>query len=279
MSHGVSNRIVFTHRYYDLSSRILPSLPATVTSFFPLSPIDSKKPASPSCYTTTETGETAKARHDRSRIQLCSRQTFTMPSTLPSRFRALIQRRWYTGVPASLEGTSSKPPSYDAQLFRERRDLWHSRIASSLFADRARIVAGEEPTRVACIATDLEAAKAETAPVSFPDLHAYRSFEGIHDCGGLCENWVTQQNQLHMLEFEAQSMIHRIAPTPLLMVVPGNDRTVLTLSQLIAFGKAREPKQLVYLEAAGHFDIYRGDFSERNIEAQIEFLKSAVLDV
>jgi fermentation-respiration switch protein FrsA (DUF1100 family) len=89
---------------------------------------------------------------------------------------------------------------------------------------------------------------------------------------------VTQQTQLHMLEFEAQSMIHRIAPTPLLMVIPGNDRTVLTSSQLTAFGKAREPKQLVYLEAAGHFDIYRGEFFERNITAQIEFLNSGVLD-
>jgi hypothetical protein len=160
----------------------------------------------------------------------------------------------------------------------ETRSLAFQDRIPSLFADRARIVAGEKPARVACISPDPEAAKAGTAPVLFPDLHAYRSFEGIHDCGGLWENWVTQQTQLHMLEFEAQSMIHRIAPTPLLMVILGNDRTVLTSSQLTAFGKAREPKQLVYLEAAGHFDIYRGEFFERNITAQIEFLNSGVLD-
>jgi len=89
---------------------------------------------------------------------------------------------------------------------------------------------------------------------------------------------MTQQTQLHMLEFEPQSMTRRIAPTPLLMVVPGNDHTVLRPSQLISFGKAREPRQLVYLEAAGHFDVYTGDFFERNIAAQIKFLKSGVLD-
>lgn len=108
----------------------------------------------------------------------------------------------------------------------------------------------------------------------FPDLHAYQSFDGIYECGGRWENWVTEQTQLHMLEFEAQSMIHRIAPTPLLMVVPGNDNTVLTSSQLVAFGKARGPKQLVLLDKAGHFDIYRGEYFERNIAAQIEFLKA-----
>jgi hypothetical protein len=33
---------------------------------------------------------------------------------------------------------------------------------------------------------------------------------------------------------------------------------------------------LVFLEGAGHFDVYRGEFFERNIAAQIEFLRSEV---
>jgi fermentation-respiration switch protein FrsA (DUF1100 family) len=158
----------------------------------------------------------------------------------------------------------------------ETRSLAFQDRIPTLFADRAQIAQGEPRGRVPCIASDLESAKAGSAPVLFPDLHAYRSFDGIHECGGRWDNWVTQQTQLHMLEFEAQSMIHRIAPTPLLMVVPGNDRTVLTSSQLVAFGKAKSPKQLVFLEGAGHFDVYRGDFFERNIAAQIGFLRSEV---
>jgi fermentation-respiration switch protein FrsA (DUF1100 family) len=161
----------------------------------------------------------------------------------------------------------------------ETRSLAFQDRIPALFADRARIVQGEPEGRVPCIASDSESARSESAPVLFPDLHAYQSFDGIHGCGGRWENWVTQQTQLHMLEFEAQSMIHRITPTPLLMVVPGNDRTVLTSSQLVAFGKAKAPKQLVFLEGAGHFDVYLGEYFERNITAQIEFLRSEVCNI
>ncbi|KAJ6780699.1 hypothetical protein PWT90_09069 [Aphanocladium album] len=156
----------------------------------------------------------------------------------------------------------------------EQRSLAFQDRIPQLFEDRARIAAGEPRGRVPCIAPDLESAQTGSAPVLFPDLHAYQSFDGIHECGGKWENWVTQQTQLNMLEFEGHAMIHRIAPTPLLMVIPGNDKTVTTSSQLVAFGKAREPKQMLFLENAGHFDVYRGEIFERNIKAQIDFLKA-----
>ncbi|KAB8076554.1 Alpha/Beta hydrolase protein [Aspergillus leporis] len=154
----------------------------------------------------------------------------------------------------------------------ETRSLAFKDQISAIFDDRARIAAGGKPGKVPCIADDLEAAKSGSAAVLFPDLHAYESFDGIHECGGQWENWVTQQTQLHMLEFEAQAMIHRISPTPLLMVIPGNDVTVRTSCQLQAFGKAQEPKELFFLEGAGHFHIYRGEYFERNIAVQIDFL-------
>jgi fermentation-respiration switch protein FrsA (DUF1100 family) len=156
----------------------------------------------------------------------------------------------------------------------ETRSLAFKDRIPALFKDRARIANGEQPGRVPCIAPDLESAKTGKSPVLFPDLHAYESFDGVLECGGRWENWVTQQTQLHMLEFEAQSMIHRITPTPLLMIVPMNDKTVLTASQLAAFEKAKEPKELFKVEDAGHFDIYRGEFFERNIARQLEFLKT-----
>jgi len=142
-----------------------------------------------------------------------------------------------------------------------------------LFNDRARISNGAKPGKVPLIAPDLESAKRGDAPVMFRDLHAYESFQGILESGANWENCATEQTQLHMLLFEAQAVIHRVSPTPLLMVVPGNDVTVLTSSQLAAFEKAKEPKQLLYLEGYGHFDIYRGEGFERSIQVQIEFLK------
>lgn len=67
-------------------------------------------------------------------------------------------------------------------------------------------------------------------------------------------------------------MIHRVSPTPLLFVVPGNDVLVQTASQMDAFNKAREPKQLLSPDGCGHFDLYTGDYFKQNIKVQIDFL-------
>jgi fermentation-respiration switch protein FrsA (DUF1100 family) len=155
----------------------------------------------------------------------------------------------------------------------ETRSLAFKDRIPALFDDRARIVGGGERGRVPQIAPDLESAKRGDAAVMFPDLHAYQSMKGITELGARWENYVTEQTQLHMLLFEGQAMIHRIAPTPLLMVVPDSDVTVRTSAQLAAFEKAREPKELLYLEGCGHFDVYTGDAFEKNIRAQIDFLK------
>jgi fermentation-respiration switch protein FrsA (DUF1100 family) len=138
--------------------------------------------------------------------------------------------------------------------------------------ERARITAGLEPERVPLIAENLEAARSGTTPAMFPGVRTHEQLRGSYDCGGRWENFITVQTQLHMLTFEGQSIVHRISPTPLLMVVPGNDILVTTASQMAAYEKAREPKQLLYIDGAGHFDIYTGIWFEQNIQGQLEFL-------
>lgn len=51
-------------------------------------------------------------------------------------------------------------------------------------------------------------------------------------------------------------LIHRLAPTPLLMTVAANDVLTPTDLALEAFARAREPKQL-HIIPGGHFDGYR----------------------
>jgi fermentation-respiration switch protein FrsA (DUF1100 family) len=155
----------------------------------------------------------------------------------------------------------------------ETRSLAFKDRIPALFEDRRRIVEGRERGRVAMIAPDRTSAATGKASVMFPDLHAYEHMHTIPELGAKWENYLTEQTQLHMLLFEAQAVIHRISPTPLLMVIPGSDMTVKTASQLAAFEKAKEPKEILYLEGAGHFDVYSGDYFEQNIAAQIEFLK------
>jgi fermentation-respiration switch protein FrsA (DUF1100 family) len=155
----------------------------------------------------------------------------------------------------------------------ETRSLAFKDRIPALFEDRKRIVEGQERGRVPMIALDRAAAVTGKASVMFPDLHAYEHMHTIPELGAKWENYVTEQTQLHMLLFEAQAVIHRVSPTPIFMVIPGNDVTVKTASQVAAFEKAREPKEMLLLDGAGHFDVYNGDFFEQNIAAQIDFLK------
>ncbi|KOS40463.1 hypothetical protein ACN38_g8707 [Penicillium nordicum] len=155
----------------------------------------------------------------------------------------------------------------------ETRSLAFKDRIPTLLDNRAYAATGIEPERIPLIAGTMEEAQAGASNVMFPGVHAYEHVRGSYNCGATWENSITTQTQLNMLAFEGQAMIHRISPTPLLMVIPGNDTLVTTSSQLATYGKAREPKQMLYLDGAGHFDIYTGDWFEKNITAQLEFLK------
>ncbi|RAK90882.1 alpha/beta superfamily hydrolase [Aspergillus costaricaensis CBS 115574] len=155
----------------------------------------------------------------------------------------------------------------------ETRSLAFKDRISSILKERSRITAGLKPERIPLIAESLEGAESGNTTAMFHGVHAFETVRGSYNCGGLWENSVTVQIRLNMLEFEGKGMLHRISPTPLLMVVPGNDVLVTTASQLAAYENARKPKQLFYIDGAGHFDIYTGDWFEQNIKGQIEFVK------
>lgn len=160
----------------------------------------------------------------------------------------------------------------------ETRSLEFKDQIHELFNNRARIATSGQRDRVLCITSTAEEAQTGTAPVLFSDLHAYESYSQIPDCGGKWGNYVTEQTQLHMLWFEPQAYMYRIAPKSFFMVIPGNDVMVKTSSQAEAFGKARELKQMLFLKGAGHFDIYQGEWFERNIRVQVEFLRRCLTE-
>lgn len=158
----------------------------------------------------------------------------------------------------------------------ETRSLAFKHRIPALLEDRKRIVSDLERGTVPLIAPDRGSADPSKTNAMFPTEDAYDILVRQKDCGSRWENYITSQTQLHMLGFEGQSMIHRISPTPLLMIIPDNDVLVSTLSQMDAFNKAREPKQLHCLKDCGHFDIYIGDHFRDNIKAQIDFLNRYV---
>ncbi|CAN9250556.1 unnamed protein product [Alternaria alternata] len=158
----------------------------------------------------------------------------------------------------------------------ETRSIAFKDRIPAVLEDRTQIVTGLGAPTVPLIAEDRESAHPTKTTAMFPTKDAYDILQEQKNCGSRWENFVTTQTQLHMLTFEGQAIIHRISPTPLLFVVPGNDVLVSTDSQMSAFEKAREPKQLHYLEGCGHFDLYLGDHFKKNIQAQITFLDTYV---
>lgn len=71
--------------------------------------------------------------------------------------------------------------------------------------------------RIPLIAADRESAKTGTALALFNDIYNYDSYIESSTCGGKWENWITEQTLLHIVEMDADAMIHRVAPTPLFM--------------------------------------------------------------
>jgi uncharacterized protein len=70
------------------------------------------------------------------------------------------------------------------------------------------------------------------------------------------ENRVTLESMERFLEYNPAANIHRISPTPLLMVVADDDRLTPTDLAIEAYQRAREPKRLVMFKG-GHFDAYQ----------------------
>lgn len=88
------------------------------------------------------------------------------------------------------------------------------------------------------------------------------------------EKYATTQSSFYLQFHEPQAFIHRISPTPLLMVVGDNDLCIPTNTQLAMYAKALEPKRLHVVRGAGHFDVYYGKAFEENIGVQLDFLKT-----
>lgn len=76
--------------------------------------------------------------------------------------------------------------------------------------------------------------------------------------------------------YDPSAWIHRISPTPLLMMVAQNDILTPTDLALEAYERARQPKEL-HILPGGHFDLYSGPNFEPNAGKQVEFLKKHLL--
>ncbi len=88
-------------------------------------------------------------------------------------------------------------------------------------------------------------------------------------------NEVTIRSLERIGEFEPGDGIHRISPSPLLMIVAEQDISAYAEIAFEAYERAREPKELVVLPC-GHFDVYAGAAFEASSKAACEHLVRAL---
>jgi fermentation-respiration switch protein FrsA (DUF1100 family) len=148
-------------------------------------------------------------------------------------------------------------------------------ILPLLFSTKPHTEGGSAPAMLNTTAESIEEATSGLSRAALPHPDVFIMLEEIGRRGIVpFEKQVTLQSLLNISNFDPRSFLHRIAPTPLLMVAVDNDVTVPTLSQLQAFQMALEPKRLAIIHGAGHFEVYIGEKFEKNIAIQLKFLDS-----
>jgi fermentation-respiration switch protein FrsA (DUF1100 family) len=110
-------------------------------------------------------------------------------------------------------------------------------------------------------------------PAAMPTPDSYQWFTETHELRAPSwRNEITLRSVEMLREYEPDSYVPRIAPTPLLMLVAEDDVLTPTELALATYQKAREPKKLVILPG-GHFDAYVKGFDASMVPARDWFLE------
>jgi uncharacterized protein len=97
------------------------------------------------------------------------------------------------------------------------------------------------------------------------------------DQAGRWENKITVRSYDMMMEFEPGDYVHRVSPTPLLMIVPTKDTRVPTDLQLDIYQRALEPKRLIFIEG-GHYDPYVRQLGAVSVATRDWFVSTLISD-
>ena len=113
----------------------------------------------------------------------------------------------------------------------------------------------------------------EGQPSALPTPESYDFFfKVVASSAPRWENRVTLESMEKFLEYNPAANIHRISPTPLLMVVAEDDRLTPTDLAIEAYQRAREPKKLVMFKG-GHFNGYQEPGLNITAPAAVDWFK------
>ncbi|MBX3447435.1 MAG: alpha/beta hydrolase [Parvibaculaceae bacterium] len=141
-----------------------------------------------------------------------------------------------------------------------RGDHWKG-LRAGFEADRAARMRGEPGARIPVAAPEGE-------PAALPTADTYEFFtEFTRSNSTKWENEVTVHSVELFTEYEPGIHIHRISPTPLLMVAALEDHLTPYDMTAAAYETALEPKKFLALPC-GHFQAYTGDMFKMSAPVQ-----------
>lgn len=144
-------------------------------------------------------------------------------------------------------------------------------VRANLDGDRVNRFRGGEPALIPVVTEDAH------GPAFLPGADALEWFTKTSQ--EMAPNWKNELTvrSLEMLtEYDPRSVIHRISPTPLLMIVADDDTCAPFELALDAYERAVEPKQL-QVTNGGHFDFYAGaGFETSATAARDHFVKHLI---
>jgi len=157
----------------------------------------------------------------------------------------------------------------EAAARRTRADLVPG-VLAALNADRAARFQGAPPVMIKVVS------QADGGPAALAGDDSWRFFTGSMPRAPAWNNEVTLRSAEMAREYEPGTCIHRISPTPLLMIVANQDHVTPTDLALDAFERALQPKKLVLLEG-GHFVPYVDQF-KKSSGAAIDWFQQHMTD-
>ncbi len=156
----------------------------------------------------------------------------------------------------------------EAAARRVRPDLVPN-ILAAFDADREARFFGNLPRTIPVVAED------ETTPCMLPGRESWGFFSTSMARAPSYRNEITLRSGEMAREYEPGSWVHRISPTPLLMIVADKDTVTPTDLALDAFERARHPKKLLLL-SGGHFVPYVEQF-DRASGAAVEWFREHLM--
>ncbi|KAF2703484.1 alpha/beta-hydrolase [Pleomassaria siparia CBS 279.74] len=152
-------------------------------------------------------------------------------------------------------------------------EKWPTEMLPMLLANRAAIKEGKGGIMVPLAPENEEELRSGQSKAILQDADIFGYHDELDKRGVLHEKMITLNSAFNAMTFEPGRDVSRIAPTPLLMVLPETDAVIGAENQMDTFQRAAEPKKLHVIKDSGHFGIYYGQQFEENIAVQLDFLK------